>query len=322
MQNAFKSKLFRKFLQRYLLILAVSGLLLLVTNIMSLTNTFSRLTENTHKFMAHATELLDNRMLDLQKLTLFVSRDSKLLPYQLQEQIIYPHLISDELEKLKAPSTGLDSIGIYYRNSSYAELDDVIFTDTGLYSPESYVQLIAQNKIVAESFSTMLEQLKAPVLLSSLSNENNQGSRDQVLLYLVPLDSTAYSSGIIVYKLNYSALLQNFERTIDANSNLIVFDRHGTPIAYWAGDTKLGYSELAQAARLSKPEMGSSEANDGGEHANASIPDYLLLQETSEKAAVSCRQCHSPRQLLSRILCSFNDFCRHYFAFACGRLNA
>lgn len=283
MQNAFKSKLFRKFLRRYLLILAVSGLLLLVTNIMSLTTTFSRLTENTHKFMAHATELLDNRMLDLQKLTLFVSRDSKLLPYQLQEQIIYPHLISDELEKLKAPSTGLDSIGIYYRNSSYAELENVIFTDTGLYSPESYVKLIAQNKIAAESFSTMLEQLQAPVLLSSLSNENNQGSRDQVLLYLVPLDSTAYSSGIIVYKLNYSALLQNFERTVDANSNLIVFDRHGTAIAYWAGDTKLGYSELAQAARLSKPESGTGEIIDENEQAGASIPGYLLLQETSEK---------------------------------------
>jgi two-component system response regulator YesN len=281
MQNAFKSKLFRKFLRSYLLILAFSGLLLLVTNIFSLTNTFSRLTENTHKFMAHATELLDNRIFDLQKLTLFVSRDSKLLPYQLQEQMAYPHLISEELEKLKAPSSDLDSIGIFYRNSSYPALENVIFTDTGTYSPESYAKLVGQNRIAPESFRSTLKQLKAPVLLSSLSNENNQGSRDQVLLYLVPLDSTPYSSGVIVYKLNYLALLQNFERTIDTQSNLIVFDRHGTPIACWTGDPKLGYHELANIARDSKLE--NNELINTKHNPKARIPGYLFLQETSEK---------------------------------------
>ncbi|HIW33115.1 MAG TPA: helix-turn-helix transcriptional regulator [Candidatus Paenibacillus intestinavium] len=281
MQNAFKSKLFRKFLSRYLLIIGVSGLVLLTTNIISLTNTFSRLTENTHKFMAHTTELLDNRMLDLQKLTIFISSNSKLLPYQLQELVTYPHLISDELEKLKAPSIDLDSIGIFYRNSSYPALENVIFTDTGMYSPESYVELVGEDRIVVESFNSILQQLDSPVLLSSLSDENNQGSKDQVLLYLVPLGSTPYSSGIIVYKLNYASLLQNFERTIDNESNLIVFDRHSTPIVYWAGDPKLEYSELENMARYQKPE-NSEPANDE-HHSKVSNPSYLLLQETSEK---------------------------------------
>src|SRR5690606_20117301 len=147
-----------------------------------------------------------------------------------------------------------------YRNSSYSALENVIFTDTGMYSPESYVELICGDRVVAESFKEMLQQLKSPVLLSSLSNDTNQESKDQVLLYLVPLDSTHYSSGIIVYKLNYSALLHNFERTIDKRSNLIVFDRFDTPIVYWSGDSKLGYSDLAEMARYSRP--GSSEQVD------------------------------------------------------------
>lgn len=267
MWSAFRSKLFRKFLRRYLLILGVSGILLLITNIISLTNTFDRLTENTHRSMAHAAELLDKRMLDLQELTLFVTRDSKLLPYQLQEQLDYPYLISNELEKMKAFSTGLDSIGIFYRNTMYPSLENIIFTETGMYSPESYAQLIGKNRIVPESFRNVLEQLKSPVLLSSLSNESNQGGMDQILLFLVPLDSTGYSNGIMVYKLSYPALLQNFQQTIGKESSLLVFDHNSTPIVYLAGDPSLGYSELA----------GVSQNSD------LRIPGYLLLQETSEK---------------------------------------
>ncbi|OUS77638.1 hypothetical protein B1748_07550 [Paenibacillus sp. MY03] len=266
MLSAFRSKLFRQYFRRYLLILGVSGAMLLTTNIISLTNAYGRLTDNAHRFMAHATELLDNRILELQQLTLFVSRDSELLPYRLQEQFEQPYLISGELSKLKAPSIDLDSIGLFYRNTLHPSLANTIFTDTGMYSPESYIKLIAGNKISTAGFRGMLEQLKAPVLLSSLSNESKQGDRDQVLLFLVPLDGTPYSSGVMVYKLNYPALLQNFKQIIDSRSNLIVFDRQGTPIVYLADDPKLEYASLARAQEQ------------GGR-----LPGYLLLQETSAK---------------------------------------
>lgn len=217
--------------------------------------------------MAHAADLLDKRMLDLQELTLFVTRDSKLLPYQLQEQLEYPYLISNELEKMKAFSSGLDSIGIFYRNTMYPSLENLIFTDTGMYSPESYAQLIGKNWIVPESFRNVLEQLTSPVLLSSLSNESHQGGTNQILLFLVPLDSTGYSNGIMVYKLSYPALLQNFQQTIGRESSLLVFDHQGTPMVYLAGDPTLGYSELAGV----------------GKNSGLRIPGYLFLQETSEK---------------------------------------
>ncbi len=249
------------------MILAVSGLLLLTTNIISLFNTYNRLTDNTHRFMAHTTELLDNRIIDLQKLTLSVSRDTKLLPYQLQEQLSFPYLIADELAKMKAPSADLDSIGLLYRNTSYPSLANVIFTDTGMYTAESYAQLVCQNRILPESLQSGLEQLKTPMLLSSLSNTHNQGGKEQVLLLLVPLDGTPYSSGIMIYKLNYPALLNNFQQTIDRASSLIAFDRYGTPIIRLEGDHRLTRSELAGAAQ--DPAVR--------------IPGYLLLRETSDK---------------------------------------
>ncbi|GGG17496.1 helix-turn-helix transcriptional regulator [Paenibacillus aceti] len=267
MRKALQSKLYRNFLGRYLLILGVSGLLLLITNIISLSNTYNRLMDNTHKYMAHMTEQLDTRILDLQKLTLSVSHETKLLPYQLHEQMAYPYLISGELEKLKAPSSELDSIGIFYRNTPYSSLEDVIFTDTGMYSTESYVRLVCQNKIVPESLNNMMKQLKSPMLLSSLSNQSNQANKEQVLLLLVPLDSNPYSNGIMIYKLNYSALLNNFQRTIEKGSSLIIFDRYGTPFFYVEGSSDLDWREVALAAQDSKDRYRG----------------YLLLQERSEK---------------------------------------
>ncbi|AZS13374.1 helix-turn-helix transcriptional regulator [Paenibacillus lutimineralis] len=266
-RKALQSKLYRNFLGRYLLILAVSGLLLLITNIISLSNTYHRLTENTHRFMAHMTELLDTRILDLQKLTLSVSHDTRLLPYQLHEQINYPYLIADELDKLKAPSSELDSIGLFYRNTPYSSLEDVIFTDTGMYTAESYVQLICRSKIAPESLRSLMEELKTPMLLSSLTNEHNQGGRDHVLLLLVPLDSTPYSNGIMIYKLNYAAMIDSFQRTIDPASSLIIFDRYGTPFIYLDGSPDLDWRELALAVQNSEQRFRG----------------YLLLQETSEK---------------------------------------
>ncbi|MGV2805767.1 hypothetical protein GNF85_19535, partial [Clostridium perfringens] len=130
-RKAIQSKLYRKFLFRYLLILAVSGLLFLLSNIISLSNTYNRLMDNTQKSMAHMTELLDTRIFDLQMLTLSVSRNTRLLPYQLQEQVAYPYSIANELANLKAPSANLNSIGLYYRQSSYPSLENTIFTDTG-----------------------------------------------------------------------------------------------------------------------------------------------------------------------------------------------
>ncbi|RTE10729.1 helix-turn-helix transcriptional regulator [Paenibacillus whitsoniae] len=267
MRKALQSKLYRKFLLRHLLILAVTGLLLLCTNIISLSNTYHRLTESTHRSMAHMTDLLDTRIVDLQKLTLTLSRDTKLLPYQLQEQLQYPYEIANELVKLKALSADLDSIGLFYRNTAYPSLKNMIFTDTGIYTPESYSRLVSEGRIASEVLSQQLEQLRAPMLISSLTNEDQHNAKEQVLLLLVPLDNTPYSSGIMIYKLNYAALLSNFQTTIDSGSSLMVFDQHQTPIFYIKGNADLGWDQLALAAQ----------------HANLRIPGYLLLQETSEK---------------------------------------
>ncbi|MCS7464777.1 helix-turn-helix transcriptional regulator [Paenibacillus doosanensis] len=266
LRKALQSKLYRKFLLRHLLILAVTGLLLLFTNIISLSNTYQRLTDNTHRSMAHMTDLLDTRIVDLQKLTLTLSHDTKLLPYQLQEQLQYPYEIAAELSKLKTLSADLDSIGLFYRNPVYPALENVIFTDTGIYTPESYSQLVSEGRIASDILAHKLGQLRSPMLLSSLANEGQHDAQEQVLLLLVPLDNTPYSSGIMIYKLNYSALLSNFQTTIDSDSSLIVFDQYNMPIFYIKGNSELGWNELAHAA-----------------HSNVRIPGYLLLQETSEK---------------------------------------
>lgn len=267
MRKAIQSKLYRKFLLGHLLILAVTGLLFLVTNIISLSNTYNRLMDNTHRSMANTTSLLDTRILDLQKLTLTLSRDTKLLPYQLQESLQYPYVIADELEKLKALSADLDSIGLFYRNTAYSSLKNTIFTDTGIYSPESYSRLVSDGRISPEILQSKLEQLRSPILLSSLANENNPDGKEQVLLLLVPLDSTPFSSGIMIYKLNYPALVSNFQRTIDSGSSLIAFDQSNMPFLYVKGSSDLAWSELERAAQNSK----------------ARIPGYLFMQETSSK---------------------------------------
>ncbi|SDE11233.1 Helix-turn-helix domain-containing protein [Paenibacillus sp. UNCCL117] len=267
MRKAIQSKLYRKFLLRHLLILAVTGLLLLLTNIISLSNTYNRLMDNTHRSTAHMTGLLDTRIVDLQKLTLTLSRDTKLLPYQLQEQLQYPYLIADELEKLKALSADLDSIGLFYRNTPYSSLKNSIFTDTGIYTPESYSRLVSDGRISPELLQSKLEQLRSPILLSSLAGDANPEGKEQVLLLLVPLDSTPFSSGIMIYKLNYPALLGNFQQTIDRGSSLIVFDQHNMPFLYLNGSSGLTWSELAAAAQ--NPE--------------SRISGYLFMQETSAK---------------------------------------
>lgn len=266
-RKAIQSKLYRKFLFRYLLILAVSGLLFLLTNIISLSNTYNRLMDNTQKSMAHMTELLDNRIFDLQMLTLSVSRNTRLLPYQLQEQVAYPYSIANELANLKAPSANLDSIGLYYRQSSYPSLENTIFTDTGMYTPESYVRLIGHNRIASEQLYDVLDKLKEPAFISSLTHTSEEPGKEQVLLLLIPLNGTPYSSGVMIYKLDYSALLNNFRQITDNESSLIAFDRSGTPIFYLKGHSDLDWRRLALAI------------ND----AKMRIPGYLLLQETSEK---------------------------------------
>ncbi|MFH5183692.1 helix-turn-helix transcriptional regulator [Paenibacillus sp. TAB 01] len=270
MRKAIQSKLYRKFLLGHLLILGVTGLLLLLTNIISLSNTYNRLMDNTHRSTAHMTSLLDTRIVDLQKLTLSLSRDTKLLPFQLQEQLQYPYLIADELEKLKALSADLDSIGLFYRNTAYSSLKNTIFTDTGIYSPESYSRLISDSRISPEILQSRLEQLRSPILLSSLANEDNPEGKEQVLLLLVPLDSTPFSSGIMIYKLNYPALVSNFQQTIDSGSSLIAFDQNNMPFLYLKGASDLAWSELAVAAQ----------------NAEARIPGYLLMQETSSKQEI------------------------------------
>ncbi|MGG3280196.1 helix-turn-helix transcriptional regulator [Paenibacillus solani] len=267
MRKAIQSKLYRKFLFRYLLILAVSGLLFLLTNIIFLSNTYNRLMDNTQKSMAHMTELLDTRIFDLQMLTLSVSRNTRLLPYQLQEQVAYPYDIAKELANLKAPSANLDSIGLYYRHSSYPSLENTIFTDTGMYTPESYVHLIGHNRIAPEQLHNVMDKLKEPVFISSLTQSDEEPGKEQVLLLLIPLDGTPYSSGIMIYKLDYSALLNNFRQVVDNERSLIAFDRSGTPIFYLKGHSDLDWRQLALAV----------------DDAKMRIPGYLLLQETSDK---------------------------------------
>lgn len=242
-------------------------MLFLITNIISLSNTYNRLADNTHKSMAHMTELLETRILDLQKLTLSISRDTRLLPYQLREQISRPYLIANELSILKAPSTDVDSIALYYRSVNYSSLANVIFSDTGMYSPDSYARLVGHSRIPPETLRNALESLREPTLLSSFADEKDEPGREQTLLLLVPLDGTPYSSGIMIYKLNYAALLNHFRQTIDSGSSLMAFDRDGNPLFYLEGDGELDWRKLALSAR----------------NADVRLPGYLVLRETSDK---------------------------------------
>ncbi|WP_217582232.1 hypothetical protein, partial [Lysinibacillus sp. GbtcB16] len=71
----------------------------------------------------------------------------------------------------------------------------------------------------------------------------------------------------MIYKLNYPALVSNFQQSIDSGSSLIAFDQYNMPFLYLKGSSDLTWSELAVAAQTSK----------------ARIPGYLFMQETSSK---------------------------------------
>ena len=221
-------KLFRPLMQFNIIAMMVIVMMFSVFNVFSIVKTQQRQRSLQALALQQASSQMEDFLSSAEHLGVVIQGNSSLMAHSLYKNMELPHNIVRELEMLAPSINSLSSLSIVYINSSYPQVNDIIYSSSGRYSYKDYCQ-IELNGSMGET------QLKETIVsASSPGFVLPRSGKPGILLYIMPIPSSyIVSPGRIILRLDYTSFTRSLRSAAGDNSDLFVFDPEGNLLLYF-----------------------------------------------------------------------------------------
>mgnify|MGYP003376725723 FL=1 len=131
-------KLFRPLMQFNIIAMMVIVMMFSVFNVFSIVKTQQRQRSLQALALQQASSQMEDFLSSAEHLGVVIQGNSSLMAHSLYKNMELPHNIVRELEMLAPSINSLSSLSIVYINSSYPQVNDIIYSSSGRYSYKDY----------------------------------------------------------------------------------------------------------------------------------------------------------------------------------------
>jgi two-component system response regulator YesN len=214
---------YKFYLKCYQFFFLVVYLVFLTTSCVSTVNLYHELTDTAEVQSAQNYTLFEDTLKMLDRISVNIAAQSDLRAYHVIQNLEYPYIISNLLKTTIRPYTVIRSLSLMYIHTSYENLSQYAFTNTGIQDRESIIQRWKEIGILPETFSLYRPE--------DITNRVYASPTQETTLYISQIPSSyPVSSGIILYELDTAELSRRIESRCELDSSYQIFDYQGNLI--------------------------------------------------------------------------------------------
>lgn len=243
-----KSRLFKRFILSYIIILVIPLGLTGVFSSRGLVQSLSEAAKNsTLNNLSQVMDTLDMRLKALDYITVQLSQNQSIIPMlynkdinNLSEYQFYK--LVNELKNYRATNGFIENIFIYFRNS------DVIVSADGKYSmPVFFSQVYHYNNIFDSDFKHVLDTTMVPIV-RPMETVGIGGSAKQLITFVrpIPISDTAYNATLL-FTLKADSINKVSQNVLgDFNGEVYILDGKGNIVSSVGSSDKVYKSDQIQ----------------------------------------------------------------------------
>lgn len=173
---------------------------------------------------------------------LIFQNNSKLGAYNISKNRAYPHNTIRELNLFKSYISSLKSIGFVYTSSFYEEINNIVYTDAGVYSGDRYLSLQCESSLPYDTLLASLQGIDGPCFLT------DDIVSPQYLLYAMPIFPEDLSSpGYLLFLLNRNEFIKPFSDLVTKYGGDIYFFEPSGDLFLYSGTTFQTFDEAKRS---------------------------------------------------------------------------
>jgi hypothetical protein len=239
-------------------------LIFLCVNIILIINNVQRTLRDSYAATLNqiATQAVTN-INEMKLLAEIIVRDGDFTSYNIMNNRNTPGNVVREFANVKQAFSELTSVGLVYRSSPYAEINNTIFSSNGRFSIAEYCMLQGYGGLEPNALRETITTLAEPLFLPL---------DDRHILYLLPLPVSFISSpGVLLFILSDKALIPEF---LSDKTGVAVVDAQGVLLAQRGLSERPGQGGFAVSDNRDKIMMQT-------ELANQNLTLYLLVDRAN-----------------------------------------
>ncbi|MEK3725732.1 helix-turn-helix domain-containing protein [Paenibacillus sp. FSL H8-0034] len=188
---------------------------------------------------------IDQRLVELQRMSVQISRNTKLLPYMITQGGFEAAQANQELRSYGSTSSFLLDIGVYYAQAQANK----VYAASGVYDLDTFLEQIYPFQGLNQSaFEKLVSDLKGPLIMPVQSIVINGANNTDATLYLYPVPNNGSTKPyeVIIYVINGAEIKKTVGGALKQFEGMaVVIDKQGKPIVSVSSET-VGSLDSAQ----------------------------------------------------------------------------